>query len=52
MTDASQTPPDRQTLLVAGVSIAVSAYIALVLGYQKSGVQDPFSVPIFRHLIL
>ncbi len=52
MMGASPPRPDQQTLIVAGASIAVSAYIALVLAFQRSGIQDPFSVAIFRHLIL
>jgi len=44
-------PLDRQTLIVAGVSIAISAYIALVFAYLRSDIQNPFNVPVFRHLI-
>lgn len=43
---------DRQTLLVAGISVAVSAYIALMLSFQRASAGDPFNVPIFRHLVL
>lgn len=43
---------DRQTLLVAGTSIAVSGYIALTLAFQRSAAGDPFGVPIFRYLVL
>jgi hypothetical protein len=42
---------DRQTLIVAGVSIAITAYIGLVLAYLRSDIQNPFNVPVFRHLI-
>lgn len=42
---------DRQTLLVAMASIAVSAFIALILAYMRSGFGDPFNMPVFRHLI-
>jgi hypothetical protein len=44
--------PDRETLLVAGTALAISAYIAIVLWYLRGSVANPFEVPIFRHLIL
>lgn len=43
---------DRQTLLVAGVSVAISGYIALTLSFQRSAASDPFGIPIFRHMVL
>lgn len=43
---------DRQTLFVAGISVAVSGYIAIALAFQRSAAGNPFSIPIFRHLIL
>ncbi len=51
-TTTSTAPLDRQTLLVAGISVAISCYIALALAFQRSAVPDPFAVPIFRHLVL
>jgi hypothetical protein len=51
-TDARMPSLDRQTLLVAGIGIAISIYIAIVLSFLRSSVGNPFEVPIFRHLIL
>jgi hypothetical protein len=42
---------NRQTLRVAAACIAISAGIAIVLAFLRSGVRDPFNVPIFSHLI-
>lgn len=53
MQPAYRTPSlDRQTLLVAGISVAISCYIALALALQRSGIANPFDTPIFRHLVL
>lgn len=53
MSPHSPTPSlDRQTLLVAGISIAISACIALVLAFLRTEAANPFAIPIFRHLIL
>lgn len=45
-------PQDRETLRVAGASIAVTAAIAVAIAYQRAGVSNPFEIPVFRHLIL
>lgn len=43
---------DRQTLLVAGIGIALSVCIAIVLSFLRSDVGNSFEIPAFRHLIL
>jgi|CXWL01.1.fsa_nt_gi hypothetical protein len=49
----SGTPAlDRQTLIFAAISIAVSAYIALALSSLRESAGGPFDVQIFRHLVL
>jgi len=50
--DSRTSSPDRQTLIVAGVSMAISGYVALSLAFQRSAAVNPFDVPIFRHLVL
>lgn len=50
--DARMPSPDRQTLLVAGIGIAISIYIAVVLSSLRTNVGNPFDLPIFRYLIL
>ena len=51
-TGARMPSLDRQTLFVAGISVAVSGYIAIALAFQRSAAGNPFSIPIFRHLVL
>lgn len=46
------TVPRRETLAVAGASIAITAVIAIAMAYQRAGIASPFEVPVFRHLIL
>ncbi|HUN67307.1 MAG TPA: hypothetical protein VMU46_00805 [Burkholderiales bacterium] len=43
---------DRETLLVAGIAVAITTYIAFTLWFLRASVGNPFEVPIFRHLIL
>lgn len=50
--DVSIPSLDRKTLFLASISIAISAYIALIFAHQKSGIRDPYSIAIFQHLIL
>lgn len=45
-------PRSRETLAVAGSSIAVTAVIAVAIAYQRAAVTNPFEIPVFRHLIL
>lgn len=42
----------RETLPVALCSLAVCAVIALALARQRAGVESPFEIPVYRHLIL
>lgn len=44
--------PCKRTWLVGGLSLAITAAIALALAQQRAGIRSPFDVPIFRHLIL
>ncbi len=49
--DPGPSALDRQTVSIAVTVVALSAYIALTLGWLRSGARDPFNFPIFRHLI-
>ena len=52
---SAEAPPIarcRQTQGIASISIGITALIALVLVQQRTGVRNPFELPVFRHLIL
>jgi hypothetical protein len=51
-TDTGDLSPDPQTRLVAGIGIAISVYISIVLWYMRASVGNQFDIPVFRHLIL
>ncbi|HUF81072.1 MAG TPA: hypothetical protein VMN03_08045, partial [Burkholderiales bacterium] len=37
---------------MVGIGLAVSAVIVLAFAQQRAGVEYPFEIPIYRHLIL